>query len=425
VNTTTTLGKAAFLLSLLALPLIAAGPAPESDWSQWKGPKRDGLSPDTGLLKSWPAGGPPLAWKATGLGGGLSSVSVHDGKIYTMGESGNAFHMLSLNAADGKILWTAKIADLPEKPSKNERDYPGPRCTPATDGKLVIALGPYGDLVCCDAADGKEKWRKNFEKDFGGKMMSGWMYSESPLLDGDNVVCTPGSSKGTVVALKKATGELVWQSAGLGDQAAYSSLVPAEIGGKRQYLILTAASVAGIQAVDGKVLWKIDRKGKIAVIPDPIYKDGIVFVSSGYGIGCNAFKVTAGADGFKAEEIYSGAQLENHHGGVLLVGDYLYELDNKNKLKCAELKTGKVVWEDASVGKGAIAYADGNLIVRSEKGQGTIALVEATHEGYKEKGRFDQPDRSKKNAWPHPVIIGGKMYIRDQDVLLCYDLKAK
>jgi outer membrane protein assembly factor BamB len=409
------------LAALLALP----GPGADSDWSQWKGPKRDGLSPDTGLLKSWPAGGPPLAWTAKGLGGGLSSVSVHGGKIFTMGEANGAFNLLSLDSADGKILWTTKVADLPEKRSGGEKDYPGPRATPATDGTLIFALGPYGDLLCAEAATGKEKWRKNFEKDFGGSIMSGWMFSESPLLDGDHVVCTPGGKKGTVVALKKETGDLVWQSSGLTDQAAYASLVPADIGGKKQYLILTAANVAGIEASTGTVLWKHARKGKVAVIPDPVYKDGILFVASGYGVGCNGFKVTADGGTYKIEEIYSSDKIINHHGGVLLVGDYLYELDDKQKLKCAELKTGNVVWENPSVGKGSIAYADGHLIVRSEGGKGTIALVEATPEGYKEKGRFNQPERSKANSWPHPVVIGGKLYIRDQDVLLCYDVKAK
>ncbi|HEV3027030.1 MAG TPA: PQQ-binding-like beta-propeller repeat protein [Planctomycetota bacterium] len=422
---TNTLGMTGVLVSLLALPIMAAGPAPDSDWNQWKGPKRDGLSPDTGLLKEWPTGGPPLAWKATGIGTGFSSVSVHGGKIYTMGEAGNAFNLVALSAADGKVLWTTKIADLPEKAVKNERDYPGPRGTPCTDGSLVITLAPYGDLLCADASTGKEKWRKQAGRDFGAGGRSDWMYAESPLLDGDTVVFSPGGSKGTVAALKKETGEPIWQSADLTDAACYSSLVPAEIGGKKQYLILTASHVAGIESATGKVLWKIERKGKVAVIPDPVYKDDIVFVSSGYGLGCNAYKISGGADGWKAEEIYSGPQIINHHGGVLLVGDHLYELDDKNKLKCADIKTGKIAWEEPSVGKGSIAYADGHLIVRSEKNPGTIALVDASPEGYKERGRFNPPDASKKQIWPHPVIIGGKMYIRDQDVLLCYDVKAK
>jgi outer membrane protein assembly factor BamB len=409
---------------LLALPVHAGFAAPDTDWCQWRGSKRDGISPDTGLLKSWPSDGPPLLWKATGLGTGFSSLSVCGDRIYTMGEANGAFNLLSLSAADGKIQWTVKVADVPAKRAGGEGDFPGPRATPATDGKLVITLGPYGDLVCVQADSGKELWRKSFRKDFGGKMMSDWMYSESPLLDGDNLICTPGSPKGTVIALKKSTGELLWQSADLTDPAAYASLVPAEIGGKRQYLILTAAHVAGIEASSGVVLWKADRPGKVAVIPDPVYKDGTLFVTSAYGVGCTGFSVSVSAEGIKAEEIYADKKLQNHHGGALLVGDHVYFLDEA-KMKCVELKTGKLAWEDKSVGKGSIAYADGHFVVRSEKKPGTVALVEASPAGYKETGRFNPPDASKDKIWSHPVIIGGRLYLRDQDVLLCYDLRAK
>lgn len=414
-------------LSLLALPLLGAGPAPGSDWNQWRGPNRDGHSADTGLLKEWPAGGPPLAWKIDTLGGGLSSVSLSDGKIYTMGETGNSFNLIALNAADGKTLWSSKVEDIVDKKLKNERDYPGPRATPSIDGSLVITLGAYGNLVCFGAADGKEKWRKNLESDFGGRIPT-WGYSESPLIDGDNVVCTPGGSKAFVVALNKNTGETVWTCTEIKDAPAYSSLVPTTIDGKRQYLVYTFETVGGIDPATGKFIWKTARKGKVAVIPDPVQKDGFVFTTSGYNVGCNVFKV----NGTGAEEIYSDEKAgvkdknrsANHHGGMVLVGDHLYGT-NEHSLRCIELKTGKVVWENKCVGKGAIAFADGNLIVRSQDGKGTVALVEASPESYKEHGRFDQPDRSKKNSWPHPVVSGGKLYIRDMDVLLCYDLKAK
>jgi outer membrane protein assembly factor BamB len=405
---------------ILAVPAFSAGDAPDSDWNQWRGPKRDGLSPDTGLLKAWPAGGPPLAWKATGVGGGFSSVSVLGGRVLTMGDVGDACNLIALNAADGKIAWQTRVGA-----SGGHKDYPGPRATPASDGELVFALGQDGDLVCAELATGKEKWRKNLAKDFGGKMMSGWRWSESPLLDGDLVLCTPGGSKGTVVALKKSSGDTAWQSSELTDAAAYASLVPVEIGGTRQYLVLTAASVAGIGAADGKVLWRAERSGKTAVIPTPVYKDGLVCVSSSYGVGCNAFRITLAEGKFKAEEAYSGKDMMNHHGGLILVGDHLYEMDDKGGLKCFEYKTGKLVWSEKSVGKGSIAYADGHLICRNERGNGTITLVEATPEGYREQGKFDQPERSKALSWPHPVIIGGKLYIRDQDNLFCYDVKAK
>jgi outer membrane protein assembly factor BamB len=416
VKRTTTL----LLAILLAAPASATKGTDSKDWYQWRGPNRDGLSPDTGLLKQWPSGGPPLAWKITGVGAGFSSVSIVGDRVYTMGDLADGAYLIALNLADGKPVWQCRIGE-----TGASGGYPGPRCTPASDGTLVFALGQFGEFLCAEAATGKEKWRKDLKKEFGGKMMSGWGYSESPLLDGDLVVCTPGGSKGTLLALKKATGDTVWQSAEFTDRAAYASLVPAEIGGVRQYLVLTDASVAGIAAKDGKRLWRAARKGATAVIPTPIYKDGLMFVASGYGIGCNAFKVTADGGEFKAEEVYSGKQVQNHHGGIVLVGEHLYELDDSGRLKCVEFKTGKEVWADRCVGKGSIAYADGHLICRSEGRAGALALVEATPEGYKEKGRFDQPDRSKRESWPHPVIFGGRMYIRDQDVLLCYDVKAK
>jgi outer membrane protein assembly factor BamB len=412
--------RATLLVLTTALALPARADDKDAGWSQWRGPKRDGLSPDTGLLREWPAGGPKLAWKSTGIGEGYSSISLLNDRIYTMGDQGDACNLVALNAADGKVVWQSKVG-APQGHNK----YPGPRATPSTDGKLVITLGQQGDLVCFEAESGKEKWRKSLERDFDGKMMSGWRYSESPLLDGDLVVCTPGGPKGTVVALKKDSGEIAWRSTDLTDPAAYTSLVPVEIDKVRQYLLLTSRSAAGIAAKDGKVLWRADRSGKTAVITTPVFKDGLMFVTSSYGVGCNAFKITSTGGMFKAEEVYSGKQLENHHGGVILLGDHLYATDNRG-LKCLELKTGKVVWEDRCVGKGSVAYADGHLVVRGEKpGKGEVALVEASPAGYKETGRFSPPDQGPKENWAHPVVFGGKLYLRDQDSLLCYDVKAK
>jgi outer membrane protein assembly factor BamB len=405
---------------MLSLPLHAAGPAPDADWSQWRGPKRDGLSPDTGLLKEWPAGGPPLAWKTTGIGTGYASVTVLGDRLYTLGDAGETSNLLAINTTDGKILWTAPVG---KTHSDGNKEWTGNRASPATDGKLVIALGAMGELVCVDVS-GKEKWRKDMHGDFNGKV-GGWKYSESPLLDGENVVVTPGGPKGAVVALKKETGELVWRCTDITDAAEYPSLVPVEIGGQRQYLLLTQQTLAGIAAKDGKALWKTPRKGATAVIPTPIYKDGLVFVTSGYGIGCNAFKVSESGGAFTVEEAYSGKQIVNHHGGVILVGDHLYELDDKGELRCVEFKTGKIVWQNKSVGKGSIAYADGHFVVRSEGKKGEIALVEASPESYKEHGRFKLPEFSGMPQWPHPVIIGGHLYIRDEDTLYAYDVKAK
>lgn len=413
------------LLLGLAFAVAFIVPDGPSDWPTWRGANRDGLSSDTGLLKQWPSEGPPLAWKATGIGRGYSSVSVYGDRLFTMGDVSDTCTLIALNVADGKVAWTARVG----RPHTDEQ-YPGPRATPSTDGTIVLTLGPNGELVCVEAATGKERWRKDLPKDFGGKVGS-WKYSESPLLDGDHVVVTAGGKQGTVLALKKETGEKVWQSTEFTDGAEYSSLVPVEISGVRQYLTLTKPHIAGIAAKDGKLLWMADRPLAAktpAVVPTPIYQDGIVFTTSGYGVGCNAFKITPEGDRFKAEEVYAGKQVQCIHGGVIRVGEHLYLLDDSRNFKCVELKSGKEVWKDRSVGSaGSVAYADGHFVCRSDrgKGKGTVALVEATPEGYKEKGRFEPPDQSDKSSWSHPVLAGGKLYLRDQDVLLCYDVKSK
>jgi outer membrane protein assembly factor BamB len=417
------------ILFAVGLALLASAHASGTgeDWYQWRGPNRDGISPDKGLLKQWPAGGPPLAWKATGLGTGYSSVSICGDRIFTMGDVGDRCKLLALGLADGKILWTADVG----KPGGNRGA--GPRSTPATDGTLVFALGQHGELLCAEAATGKEVWRKSFVSDFGGKA-PGWFYSESPLLDGNTVVCTPGGSRGAVVALEKASGKTVWQSQEFKDGAQYASLVPTDLGGVRQYVVFTMESVAGIAAKDGKLLWRADRQGKTAICATPILREGLIFVSSAYNVGCNAFQVTAANGQFKAEEVYSGKQMMNHHGGMILVGDHAYGLGDGH-LKCLEIKTGKVVWQDRCVGKGSIAYADGRLICRGEGGgmakaganakPSEVALVEASPAGYKELGRFSLERVGGDGAWAHPVVFGGKLYIRDWDDLFCYDVKAK
>lgn len=388
----------------------------DPDWNQWLGPKRDGHSPDTGLLKQWPASGPPLAWKKTGLGAGFSSVVIAGGRLLTLGDVDGACVLFALSREDGKTLWTSKIGEPGGKRNA------GPRSTPATDGTLVFALGQAGELVCVELATGKERWRKHLERDFGGSRPN-WWWSESPLLDGEHVLVTPGGSGGAVAALKKETGETAWRSQELKDGAHYGSLVPSDFGGTRHYVLFSGESVAGIAAKDGKLLWKSARKGKTAICSSPLVKDDLVFVSSAYGIGHNAFRVKAEGGGYASSQIYEGRELESHHGGMILLGDHVYGLGPRS-LVCVELKTGKVAWESPSVGKGSIAYADGHLVVRSEKGAGTIALVEATPSAYKEKGRFDPSDRSKEPSWAYPVVFGGRLYVRDQDVLLAYRVSA-
>jgi outer membrane protein assembly factor BamB len=244
-------------------------------------------------------------------------------------------------------------------------------------------------------------------------------------VDGGKVLFTPGGKKGAIVALDKKSGALLWQTAEFTDDVQYSSLIAADINGVRQYVQLTGASVAGVDASTGKLLWRAPRQGATAVITTPVYANNQIYVTSAYGVGCNAFKITKNPEGFKTEEIYANKNMANHHGGVILLGDYLYGFSDSKGWICQEFKTGDLKWSDRGVGKGSIAYADGHFYCRSEGGKGTVALIEATPDGYKEKGRFDQADRSGKNSWAHPVIANGRLYLRDQDVLLCHDIRKK
>ncbi len=390
-------------------------------WPQFRGPDRTGLSKDTGLLTEWPKDGPPLVWKAPGIGVGFSSVSLAGGKIFTMGDLSDSSHVFALDQQTGKILWSAKVG----KPGGN---YAGTRCTPTVDGELLYAIGQFGDLVCLETATGKERWRKNFPKDFGGRS-GGWNYTESPLVDGDKLVCTPGGKQATMVALDKRTGEPVWKC-GVpgGDTAGYSSMVVAEIGGVRQYVQLMAGGVYGIAAADGRFLWKYDRfAGNTANVPTPIVRGDLVFCSAGYGKGGALLKIIPNGDKFEAKELYHKTELGNRHGGVLLVGEHVYgDRDHNGFPFCAEFATGKVTWpkRDRTKGSGnaALTFADGHLYVRYNNGY--VALVEANPQGYAEKGTFKIPN-SDTNSWAHPVVAGGRLYLREKDVLWCYDVTAR
>ena len=361
-------------------------------------------------------------WKATGLGAGYSTVSVVGKKIYTSGDNAATSLVLALNADDGKQVWAAKLGK-PGAPGWG--GFAGPRATPTVDGDLVFTVNQWGEMLCVQAADGKEQWRKDYTKDFAGKLPE-WGFAESPLVDGDKVVVTPGGEQGAIVAMNKKTGAVVWRTKGFVDPAQYSSLIKAEIGGVPQYIQLTMASVVGVAASDGKILWRAPRRGETAVIPSPIYDSGFVYVSSGYGIGCNLFKIASSGNNFTAEQVYANHVMANHHGGVIKVGDYVYGYSDSKGWTCQDFKSGEAKWQEKQkFEKGSIAYADGRFYLRLEEKAGTIALIEASPDGYKEHGRFDQPERSDKHSWPHPVIANGQLYIRDQDLLLCYDVTGK
>jgi outer membrane protein assembly factor BamB len=410
----------AALLALLTSALYQNALAETSDWPQWRGPNRDGVSTETGLLKEWPKDGPPLLWKATGLGAGFSSVAVMRQRVFTSGDKSDANYLVALNRVGGSILWSTRLG---KAGAPGWGGFAGPRATPSVDGDLVFALGQYGEVICANISDGKEIWHKHLTDDFGGPLPE-WGFSESPLVDGDQVLLTPGGPKGTMVALNKNTGALVWQTKDWSDDAHYSSIVVAEIGGVRQYVQLTEKSLAGISPKDGAVLWKAPRKGATAVIPTPICAGEYVYVTSGYGIGCNLFKVAQGSSS-TATEVYASKVMQNQHGGVVKIGDYLYGHSDGKGWTCQNFKTGEAVWQEKSkLDKGSVAYADGLLYCREESENGVVALVEATPAGFVEKSRFKPIDRSGKKSWPHPVIAGRQLYLRDQDLLFCYDLRG-
>jgi outer membrane protein assembly factor BamB len=389
-----------------------------AEWNQFRGPNRDGISTETGLLKEWPAGGPPQVWKATGIGKGYSSVCAWGTKLFTMGETDGKAYVVCLNAADGKILWKTEVGAGGSPGDQGE----GPRGTPATDGTLVFALSLNGELVCVQAATGRLVWKKTMQQ-LGGGGTPGWGWSESPVLDGVALVVSPGGSGG-VTALNKATGAPLWTAKTKGG-AHYTSLGIADIGGIRQYLYFNDQTVTGIATRTGQIAWTTDRSGRTAIASTPVYAAGMVLVSSAYGVGHTGFRVAGAGGRFQVQKAYEGREMESHHGGLVAIGDHVYG-PNENSVVCCDIKTGKVAWQDRSVGKGSVVAAEGHLYVRGEGGG--MALIEATPTAYKEKGRFNAPKTSIPRgnaAWANPAIIAGKLYIRDWDSLYCYDIKAK
>ena len=543
------------------------------DWPQWQGPDRTAHSKETGLLKEWPKDGPSLAWKVKGLGGGDSTPSIAAGRIYGMSHRGADESVGALSEKDGKEIWAVRIA--PAQPQNWPQSKEGPSATPTVDGDRLYVMGLAGNVVCLQVADGKVVWQRSLVADFKGRSPM-WSFRESPLVDGDKVICTPGGEEATMVALNKRTGETIWKSVvpdrvsggqtqnrGFGgnrpnamqtdpvlatldkdqskdisadeiaaaptallkldknqdgklsedevspqrgegggqgegqrrrrgpglmrmmkansaldaDQsgiieegeiknavaalkkldengdgkltddeagmksmsppntgAAYSSAIPVDFGGQRQYVQLLAMTVAGVSAADGKLLWRYDKPANSMRIniSTPIYHDGHVFAATAYGAGGGLAKLVKKENGeFTAEEVWFSKSMENHHGGVILHDGALFGANGGNGggyMACLDFKTGEVLWNERDsdkrrVTKGSVAFADGRIYYRTE--EGPIVLIEPSRKEYLERGRFAQPERTDKPAWAHPVVVNGKLYIRDQDTLFCYDVKAK
>lgn len=390
------------------------------DWPQWRGPNRNDLSTETGLLKSWPDGGPKQLWVYKDAGLGYSGVAVVEGLVYTMGAREDQEYLVAVSAADGQEKWAVSMAGRLENKWGD-----GPRGTPTVYDGMVYALGGTGVLVCADAATGKVVWKKEMA-DFGGKR-PGWGFCESVLIDGDKVVCTPGGNQGALLALDRKTGETVWQSKDFTDGAQYASILPIEFGGQRQLVQLTMKTLVGVNPDNGNILWKSEWPGQTAVIPTPIYKDGYVYITSGYGVGCKLVKLAADAD---PTDVYVNKVMKNHHGGVVLVGDHLYGYSDGVGWLCQDFLTGEMVWNERdALGKGCVTYAEGKLYLVDER-DGTVALIDASPEGWKEHGRFVLSPQTEQRSpsgriWTHPVVSNGRLYLRDQELLMSYDIRAQ
>jgi outer membrane protein assembly factor BamB len=421
------------------------------DWPQFRGPDRSGASKEKGLLQSWPKGGPKLLWTCKDAGLGYSSLAIVGDRLYTLGARRDNTYAICLDVTSGKEIWHSLIG--PKFTFQGNRWGDGPRSTPTVAGKHLYVLDGFGDLVCLETADGKEVWRKNLRKDLGGRMMTVWGYSESPLVDGDKVIVTPGGPGGSLAAFDKDSGKLLWRSEQLKDAATYSSLRILDLGGIRQYVGLTfhvnnyepaeggggavegAAIVAGVAAADGKLLWAqpFFKGSAYEISPTPVIHDTLIYVTA-ESTRCQLFQITPqDKDRFTVKELYHRAArkvMENWHGGVVLVGKYLYGHSYKKGWTCQDLKTGKAVWVDRShleCGSGSIIYGDGRLYLYSD--QGVAVLLKPSAKGWEEMGRFELPETSKKRAiyggvWTHPALANGRLYLRDQELVFCYDIRA-
>jgi outer membrane protein assembly factor BamB len=399
--------------------MVLALSASAADWPQFRGPNRDDVSKETGLLKEWPKDGPKLDWKGTGVGGGYSSLAVAGDNVYTLGNQRDKTRLYVLNRKTGKVLWSVEVGSAGGNLG----------CTPTADGSLVYTITQAGDLACVDTKEKKVIWSKNFGKDFDGKS-GGWRYCESPLIDGDKLICTPGGKNAIMAAFNKKTGKLIWKSPSpfSDPTAGYSSPVISMACGVRQYVQLAAGGTLGVSAKDGKVLWTYPKfGGNTANIPTPIILGDKVLTITGYGRGGALLELSSdGKGGVKAKPVYYKSELTNKHGGVVVVGDYMYaDSDDSGRPFCAEVKTGKVVWKQKRDGGGsaAVTYADGHLYFLHQNGN--LALVKATPDEYQEVSRFKVPGIGDP-AWAHPVVAGGKLYLRGNNgTVFCYDVKAK
>jgi outer membrane protein assembly factor BamB len=389
--------------------------AVEPDWPQWHGPDRNNISKETGLAKQWPSGGPKLAWSTRGLGAGYGSLSIKGDRIYVQGTKNGQSVVLALDRANGRHVWNAPIGRALDQDRGG-----GPRGTPTLDGESLYVLSEDGNLACVRSKDAHITWKRDILADFGGRNPN-WLISESPLIDGNKLIVSPGGRGAGIVALDKTSGKEIWRSSQLSDGAGYASCIVADIHNVRTIMNLTSEAGVGVRASDGKLMWSYAKAANgVANCTTPVYHDSKVFYTSAYGTGCGLVALTPANGEVKSEEVYFNKEMQNHHGGVILYNGRLYGSSNAI-LTSMDWSTGKVIWKDRSVGKGSLTLADGMLYVFGENN--TVGLAEVGTDTYVEKGRFQIEDQGRP-SWAHPVVCGGKLYIRNQDYLNCYDVRA-
>lgn len=408
--------------------LLLAGLAPAADWPQWRGPSRDGICTEMALQGEWPMAGPALVWVAKERGEGYSTPTISGGRVYGMGHRAGDEIVWAIDVATGREVWHTRIAAA----SGEDGGFPGPRCSPAlADGKL-IALGLAGQLTCLDAATGKTIWDCDLKAKFGGRVMSPWGFSESPLIDGDRVIVTPGGPDAAVVALQLATGSTLWASKIPGHAGAgYASPVIGKVGDRKYYATWLSNKLVGVDANTGTLQFEYSAiANTTANIPTPIVRDDYLFCSTGYSDGGSALlRLEPEKDRLRAREVWRkpAKELQNHHGGCVLVGEHLYfgHGHNQGFPVCVEFLTGKKVWgpdRGPGTGSAAVLATPDRLYLRYQ--DGVMALLEVSATERKVRSKFTLPHQSKKPSWPHPVIADGRLYIRDQDVLMCFDVRA-
>lgn len=412
---------ALWAVAIILAPAVASAADPvREDWPQWRGANRDGISRETGLLVDWRSRKPQRIWQVP-LGTGFSSFSVSEGRLYTLASIDRREYVFCLDAADGRTLWKVPSGATHRDTSGGD----GPRSTPTVDGDRIYTLGAEGMLQCLNAEDGSVRWKHDVLKEFGAENLN-WGVSMSPLLNGDQLLVNVGAKGASIVAFNKHTGKVEWRA--LDDVAGYASPIKISVAGSgnatvEEFVFFCGKSLVGVSPKDGAEHWRHEWITTSDMnIATPIYDPGtrMLFISASRDTGrCSAYRLTASDHGVRSEHLYTNKNMRNHYNGCLLVDGYIYGFDN-SVLKCIRLADGEEMWRDRSVGKGSLVAAQGHLYVLGERGD--LAVVEATHEAYREKGRFKALDSSR--AWTPPALAQGRLYVRDLENAACIDISA-